>query len=261
VIATSEGVRIAYETRGEGPSLVLVHGLGYGRWGWEPVLDALAERFSVVCMDNRGVGASDAPPGPYTAGAMARDVAAVMEDAGLERAHVLGTSLGGMVAQELALARPELVDRLVLVCTTPGGPEAYPLPERTLVLFANAATLPREEALRLFVENALGEDPEPRLVERILAHRRVEPQTLEAWQAQAAAGAGFDAWERVPSIQAPTLVVHGTADHVVDVRNAELLARLLPDARVELLEGAGHLLFWEQPDEFVRLVTRFLEGA
>ena len=122
--------RIAWERHGAGEPLLLVHGLGYARWGWEPVLPGLAERFDVLLFDNRGIGESDAPPGPYTVAELAGDAVAVLDEAGVERAHVVGTSLGGMVAQELALAHPGRVDRLVLACTTPGGPQAFPLPER-----------------------------------------------------------------------------------------------------------------------------------
>ncbi len=116
-------VKIAWESRGEGPPLLLIQGLGYGRWSWEPIVPGLAARHQVVFFDNRGIGESDKPKGPYTAAQMAGDALQVMDEAGIERAHVLGASLGGMIAQELAVAAPERVDRLVLACTTPGGPD------------------------------------------------------------------------------------------------------------------------------------------
>jgi pimeloyl-ACP methyl ester carboxylesterase len=164
-----------------------------------------------------------------------------------------------MIAQELALARPERVDRLVLACTTPGGEHAYPLPEGTLRLMAEAPTLPSEEALRRFVRNALAPGAPEELVERIYRHRvNGNVQRPEAWQAQAAAGATFDAFDRVARIAAPTLVLHGLDDAVVDPRNANLLAALIPNVRVELFAAAGHLFFWEQPDRFVEVVREFL---
>jgi pimeloyl-ACP methyl ester carboxylesterase len=163
------------------------------------------------------------------------------------------------VAQELALAAPQRVDRLVLASTTPGGERAYPLPEGTLRLMAEAPTLPREEALRRFVRNALAPGAPHELVERIFRHRvNGNAQTPEGWQAQAAAGTTFDAFERLGRITAPTLVLHGLEDAVVDPRNASLLAALIPDARFELFAGTGHLFFWEQPDRFVDVVTEFL---
>lgn len=250
--------RIAWERRGEGFPLVLVHGLGYARWGWEPVVDLLAERYDVILFDNRGIGESDAPPGPYTCAELAEDTVRLMDDAGVGRAHVLGTSLGGMVAQELALAVPERVEKVVLVCTTPGGSSAAPMPEQTVQLLARAGTLEPLDALRRFVENALAPAPPADLVERILAHRIETAQPAAAWLSQAAAGAEFDAWDRLPGLGAPTLVVHGTADVVVDPKNAGLLAERIPNARLELFPGCGHLLFWEEPERFVGVVGKFL---
>jgi 3-oxoadipate enol-lactonase len=251
-------VRIAWERRGGGAPVVLVHGLGYARWGWEPVADALAERFEIVLLDNRGIGGSDAPPGPYTVEEMAGDVVSVMDEAGVTSAHVVGTSLGGMVAQELALSWPERVEKLVLVCTTPGGPNAAAMPEATVQLIAEAPTLEPLVALRRFVENALAPDPPEELVQRILAHRLATAQPFSAWAAQAAAGASFDAWDRIGDLRAPTLVVHGTQDVVVDPANADLLAEHIPGAVVERFEGCGHLLFWEKPARFVDVVGEFL---
>jgi 3-oxoadipate enol-lactonase len=245
-------VRIAWERRGSGEPLLLVHGLGYARWGWEPVLEPLERSFDLILFDNRGIGESDAPPGPYTVAELAADAAQVLDEAGVERANVLGTSLGGMVAQELALTGPERVDRLVLACTTPGGPEAFPMPERTVQLMTSGATL------RQFVENALAPGPDPELVDRILRHREATAQPLDAWSAQAAAGATFDALGRIARVEAPTLILHGTEDAVVDSRNSSLLASRIPDSRVELFPGGGHLFFWEQPDRFVDVVTEFL---
>ncbi len=257
-------VRIAWERHGSGAPLILIHGLGYARWGWEPVLPGLAERFDVVLFDNRGIGESDAPPGPYTAGEMADDAIQVLDEAGVDRAHVVGTSLGGMVAQELALGYPDRVDRLVLACTTPGGPKANPMPQQTLTLMAEAAKLEPAVALRRFVENALAPATvaeHPGLVDRIMAHRLETAQQPAAWAAQAAAGATFDAYGRLGALAAPALVQHGDADVVVDPRNADLLVELLPDARLERFPGTGHLFFWEAPERFVSSVSAFLEDA
>jgi pimeloyl-ACP methyl ester carboxylesterase len=265
--ASNGDVRLAYEVHdraGAGrPWVYLIHGLGYGRWGWEPVLGSLAERFRVVLHDNRGIGASDVPPGPYSASQMASDVAAVLDDAGIERSHVVATSLGGMIGQELAIEHPNRVDRLVLVSTTPGGEESYPMPEATVRLIAEMPGLPLEESLRRGVANALSPAAmaeQPSLLERINALRLSHPFDLGGWQAQAVGGATYDGGNRWRSIAAPTLLVHGAADTVVDYRNSKLLASGIPDARLVLFDGAGHLLFWEQPERFVRVVSEFLEG-
>ena len=245
-------MKIAWERHGSGEPLLLIQGLGYARWGWEPVDEPLARSFEVLVFDNRGIGESDAPQGPYTAAEMAGDAVQVLDEAGVERAHVMGTSLGGMIAQELALEYPERVGKLVLACTTPGGPRAYPMPQPTVDLMLARASL------REFTENALAPADRPDLVERILVHRERTAQGFEPWSAQAAAGAGFDASERLGGLAAPTLVQHGDSDLVVDPRNGELLVELIPDARLSVYEGGGHLFFWQEPERFVREVEEFL---
>jgi 3-oxoadipate enol-lactonase len=257
-VAQTSGVRIAWERRGSGPPLLLIHGLGYARWGWEPVVDGLAEAHEVVLFDNRGIGGSDAPLGPYSARMLAEDAVAVLDAAGLERVHVLGTSLGGMVALQVALDWPGRVDRLVLACTTPGGESAAPMPEQSVRLIAEMPTLPREVAMRRGVENALAPGADPAMIDRIMEHRVATAQRLPAWLAQAAAGMSFDVWDRVGEIAAPTLVLTGDCDVVVDPRNSELLASMIPGARLEVFPGTGHLFFWEAPERFVAVVKEFL---
>jgi pimeloyl-ACP methyl ester carboxylesterase len=256
--ATATEVRIAYEILGDGEPLLMIHGLGYARWGWGALTAPLASRARLVTFDNRGIGESDVPRGPYSAQLMAKDAVSVLDAAGIKRAHVLGASLGGMVAQALAVEHPERVDRLVLACTTPGGERAFPFPEATVRLFAQAAQLEPHVALRRFVENALAPGAPEALVDEIYGRRLANPPDPAGWHAQAAAGVTFDGFDRLGKIAAPTLVLHGTDDQVVDVRNAQLLGDRIAGARVELLDGAGHLFFWEQPERTAQLVGEFL---
>ena len=263
MIADSEGVRIAYEIRGDGAPLVLVHGLAYDRVGWGTLPDLLAERFRVVLVDNRGVGESDAPPGPYSVAQMAADVAAVMDDCDLERTHLFGVSLGGYIVQELTLAWPERVDRLVLCSTAVGGAKAVPMPLATQEVFAKYPTMEREAGLRMFVENSLGERGVrelPELVEEIFRYRLGHAPSKEAWVSQATAGALFDDSDRVGGIDTPTLVIGGGADIVVDPRNSEVLGELIPNARVEIVPDRGHLLVWEDSKRVAELTIGFLEA-
>jgi 3-oxoadipate enol-lactonase len=259
--ARNGGVALAYDVRGRGSPLVLIQGVGVGRWGWEPVAARLARRFQVITIDNRGIGASDAPPGHYSTRMMAEDVLAVLDDADIQQASVVGTSLGGMIAQELALAHPERVDRLVLVATIPGGPHSRPMPLGTTYLFAAAPFMTNKAKLREFVATTLGPTTlrrRPRVTRRLAARKLANPQSESAWRAQTAAGMLFNPLGRQRRITQPTLVVQGTADLVVDPGNASVLAGLVPDARVQRFDGAGHLLYWEQPKRFVRVVTEFL---
>lgn len=251
-------IRLASEERGSGFPVLLVMGLGYGRWAWEPLVGPLAERHRVVWYDNRGIGDSDVPPGPYTVAQLAEDALSVLDERGIERAHVVGASLGGMVAQEVALSHPERVEKLALLCTTGGGSDGFPFPERTVRLMAEAPTLAPEVALRRFVENAVSARGE--LVETLIARRTENSPDPAGWQAQAAASAGFDAWERVGRIESETLVLTGDEDNVVDHRNSRLLAARIPNARLQVLPGSGHLFFWERPAEVVNLLNDFLDS-
>ncbi|HEY8705560.1 MAG TPA: alpha/beta fold hydrolase [Gaiellaceae bacterium] len=261
--AISGGVRIAYEVLGEGEPLLFVHGLGYDRRGWGPLPALLADEFEVVLFDNRGVGESDVPDGPYAVSQMAADAVAVLDAAGIDRAHVFGVSLGGYIAQEIALTYPDRVRKLVLASTAPGGTRSHPMPQAGLEAFGRFPTLEREAGLRLMVESSLGVHgvrERPELVEEIFAYRLERAPTLAGWQAQAYAGATFDAYDRIPEIAAPTLVIQGGADTVVDPRNADLLGELIPGARVEVVPERGHLVVWQEAELLAPIVREFLRS-
>jgi pimeloyl-ACP methyl ester carboxylesterase len=240
---------------------VLIQGMGLDRRGWEGIPGKLRRRFRLVLVDNRGCGRSDRPAGSFTVGDMARDVVAVLDAAGIRRAHVLGASLGGMVAQELAIRHPERVDALVLVCTAPGWPFAYPMPAPSVRLLVATARMPAEAARRRHTENALSARAvreRPDLVDRLLERQGSRPAGRGTLSAQAAAGARYAGRLRQSRIRARTLVLHGDADTVVDPRNGRLLAARIPGAQLRIFPGLGHLLFWEDPDGFAAAVASFL---
>jgi len=263
--ARSGTLRIAYELRGtlhrRRPWLVLIQGMGLDRLGWEPVLGKLRRHFRLVLVDNRGVGHSDRPTDSFTVADMADDIVAVLDAAGIGKAHVMGASLGGMVAQELAIRHPERVDRLVLVCTTPGWPFAYPMPAAAMRLMAATTRMTAEAARRRHTENALSARTvrqHPELVDRLLELQGSRPADAGVLPAQAAAGARYTGGLRKARIGARTLVLHGDADTIVDPRNGKLLANRIPGARLVTFPELGHLLFWEDPDGFVAEVASFL---
>jgi pimeloyl-ACP methyl ester carboxylesterase len=240
---------------------VLIQGLGFDRSGWAPVTPALRRRFRLVLIDNRGSGRSTVPDQAFTVADMAGDVAAVLDRSRIGRAHVIGTSLGGMVAQELAIEHPERVNRLILACTTPGWPFAYPMPNASLKRMTAAANLPPEAAVRMLVENALSPrtvENHPELVERLIGHHRTRPVDPAGWKALLKAGAAYSGGMRQTLIRAPTLIVYGDADAVVDPRNSKLLADRIPDSRVVVFPELGHLFFWEDAAGFAQAVTSFL---
>ncbi len=255
--AANGSVELAWQRSGAGAPVLLIHGLGYGRWGWAPLESRLTKRFTVISFDNRGIGASSTPPGPYTAKEMAADAVAVLDSAKLDRVHVVGTSLGGMVAQELAIGWPDRVDRLVLMSTTPGATRGFPMPAETIRLLAEAASMDPAVALRRFVINALGDSAAPHLVDEIVALRVANPPDPVGWAAQAGAAVGFDAGDRLDSITHPTLAITGTEDRVVDPANTRRLAELIDGAQSSFVPG-GHLMFWEHPDVVADRIVEFL---
>lgn len=260
------GQRIAYERRGTllgggRPWLVLVQGLGFDRTGWGPAIGRLRRHFRLILVDNRGSGDSDPSNDRFTVADMARDVVAVLDHAGIERAHLLGLSLGGMIAQEVAATYPERVDGLVLAATTPGWPVGYPMPAASMALLADQRPVAPDVAVRRQVVNALSArtvTEQPALVDRLVAHVLARPTARTSWVAQAAAGARYAGARLHSRIRARTLVLQGDADSVVDPRNAHLLADRIPNARLVMFPGRGHLFLWEDPDGFVEAVTSFL---
>jgi pimeloyl-ACP methyl ester carboxylesterase len=250
------------EVHGGGPPLLLVTGLGYAVWCWARNLDELAARHRTIAFDNRGSGRSFKPPAPYSIAELADDAASVLEERGIGRAHVLGHSMGGFVAQTLALRRPELVDRLVLVATSPGGPERHRQPEETTRAWAAARDLPPEEFARatwpLSWQRGWPE-AHPAEYEELFRARLEFPTPPECWLAQYQACVAFDEQGvAAEEIRAPTLVLHGDDDRIVPYANGEQLARRIPGARLETFAGHGHLLPLEDPTRFDGVVLEFL---
>jgi 3-oxoadipate enol-lactonase len=244
-------VELYYESTGGGPAVLLVMGLGMNATGWWRTVPVLAGAgLRVLAFDNRGVGRSGRPGAPYTTADMADDAIAVLDAADVQRAHIYGISLGGMIAQEIALRHSERVDRLVLGATTPGGPDAVVAPEATLAFFARRADMPAEEAVWASVpyNYAPGTrmDHGDRIAEDIRQRLRF-PVESEPYRAQLAAALGHDTHDRVPGITIPTLIVHGQQDVMVDPANGRLLARLIPGARLVEFPRAAHLYPTDDP--------------
>ncbi|MDR5682651.1 MAG: alpha/beta fold hydrolase [Armatimonadota bacterium] len=261
--AQVNGIRLYYEEEGTGPPLLLLEGLGYALWMWFKQRPALRRRFHLIAPDNRGVGLSDKPDAPYTIDLFADDAAALLDHLGVRRTHVLGVSMGGMIALNLSLRHPDRVDRLVLVNTTPGGPDAVPMPPQTAQALLAARALPPREGLRAAMALAFSPpymQSHPEEIERIVDWRLQNPQPPEAWMRQFAAGQAFDVSSRLHEVRHPALVIAGSDDRVLPPANAQLLADRLPNAERVVFEGTGHLLFIERSEEFNRLVEEFLLG-
>jgi pimeloyl-ACP methyl ester carboxylesterase len=256
-------VSLHWESHGEGEPVLLVAGLALPGTSWWRTVPVLARRFRVLVYDHSGVARSMARRAPLSTAAMALDACAVLDAAGVERAHVYGTSLGGLVAQKLALRHPDRVRSLVLGATHPGGRRATP-PDREVIAFLRRRSdLPARESAWAFVPYNYGarcrRDHLDRIVQDIA--RRVEfPFAKAAYRAQLYAGATHDALFALRDLAAPTLIVHGTEDRVIPPANAELLADTIPGADLHIIDSVGHIYATEEPsvDE---TIASFLESV
>ncbi len=255
----ANGLQLAYASHGEGPPVLLITGTGYAMDFWDPFVPGLSHALRVITFDNRGAGGSSKPEGPYSTRQMAADALGLMDALGLEWAHVVGHSLGGMVAQELALAAPQRVRKLVLAATV-AGPNGVPIPPEALAVLTNRQGDPME-LFRRGVELASAKgfaERHPEKVAQLLKLRLAVPVPPAAYAAQVAAGVGHDAESRLSNLTCPTLVVTGDEDRVIPPGNAELIAQRIPGARVERVAATGHLLFYERPETLAQLVKAFL---
>ena len=242
----------AFASTGEGDPVLLINGLamtGAGWWRTVPVLASQSLR--VLTFDHAGVGLNEQAAPRTSVAEMADDAVAVLDAAGLDRAHVYGISLGGMVAQEVALRHPERVDALVLGATTPGGWLAARPGSPVVAYFLRIRAMPADEAVWASVPYSYSRTTQLDHPERIahdVAQRLESPVGSAAYAAQTAAGIKHDTSTRLPSIQAPTLVVHGEEDAVVDLVNARTLAGRIPEAELQVWPEAGHIYMTDQPE-------------
>jgi len=249
-VARSGDTELYWESTGAGAPVLLVMGLGMNATGWWRTVPVLAERFRVLAFDNRGVGRSARPPGPYSMEHLAADAVAVLDAAGEASAHVYGISLGGMIAQEVALRHPDRVRGLALGATTPGGPRAVPASDATLAFFRRRGEMTAEEAVWASVPYNYGPRTRAEHGERIaqdIVQRLRYPIEPEPYKAQLAAAMGHDTHERLGDIAAPTIVVHGERDVMVPPGNGQLLAEGIPGAELVTDPEAGHLYFTDAP--------------
>lgn len=262
----ANGPQLYYEIHGEGPPLVLVMGIGYDSslWTLEQV-PALSTRFRVVIMDNRDVGRSSMASNPYTIADMADDLAGLLDALGIQRTHVLGLSMGAMIAQEFALRHANRLDRLVLTGSGAAPARSAFDPIRiwswVKVNDATGETFVGQQFTSLFSTAFLRNREAVQQTIALLA-RNPHPTTPEAYQRQAQAYLEFDSLDRLGDITAPTLVIVGEQDLVTPPWIAREVADAIPGARFEVIrgEGSSHVVPIERPDDFNQLVSNFLAG-
>ena len=259
IVERPDGARIWWTDEGQGEPVVLVMGLGYPSDMWFRVTPALvAGGYRVLRLDNRGAGRTgDAPGAPYTVETMAADVLAVLDAAGEESAHVVGVSMGGLVAQEIGLSAPGRARSLVLGCTHAGAATAE-WDREALALLADRGNLtPRESAERSIPFNYAEGTPRER-IEEDWAVRLPLAATAAGYQAQANGTSAWSGLERLPSLRIPTLVVHGEQDRLVPVANGRRIAKAVPGAELTVLADANHLFLTDQPERTTEILLDWL---
>ena len=256
--AEHDGVRIFWEEIGGGAPLVLIMGLGYPHQMWHRTTPVVSKHFRTILPDNRGVGQSDIPPGPYPIATMAADAAAVLDAAGIESAHVYGVSMGGMIAQEFALQYPQRVRKLILGCTAAGGPNAVRADAEVNQALVARANMSVDEGIELMVPYIYDAHTPRARIDEDLAIRRLSFPRADAYQAQLAGIFAWEAYSRLGQIKAPTLVIHGESDRLVPPGNGELIAKAIPGAKLLMLPQASHLYTTDQPERSHEAVLQFL---
>lgn len=256
--------QLYYEVHGEGEPLVLIPGFGTGLWIWFKQVPQLAEHFRVISFDPRGIARSEGEGDFASIETLAEDVKELLSALGIERAHIVGASFGGFVAQEFALFFPEMTDSLVLCCTSFGGSGHVPPSVETLAALASTKGLNTAERVRQNLLLAFSPEyvaAEPSEVEHVIKLREANfvPEHVYLHQLQAAMA--FDRAARISEISAPTLVITGDADIIVPMQNSLNLAARIPQAQLRVVHGGSHTFFIEKAGEFNKAVIEFISQA
>ncbi len=254
----SSGTNIYWEEHGEGPPVLLIMGLSFTLEMWFRILPHISKRYRTITLDNRGIGRSGIPRGPYSIRTLATDAVAVLDAAGIPAAHVVGASMGGMIAQELALSFPDRVLSLALGCTSYSGLfSKWPNFRRgpNGIAWLKADRLERERSVRhLLYANATSD----LLIEEDIQVRCRAAWTMGGVLSQLSGILLWNSYSRLPNIKVPTLVVHGEEDHLLPPENGRIVASRIPHARFILLPNAGHMLTTDQTVATLQHLLRFL---
>jgi pimeloyl-ACP methyl ester carboxylesterase len=251
------GARIYWDEHGHGAPLLLIMGLGWPSDAWHRTRPVLAEKYRTIAVDNRGVGRSEAPAGPYSITQMAADAAAVLNAAHVNAAHVFGVSMGGMIAQEFALQYPSKVRSLILGCTAAGGREAVRAEDAVLQVLTTRGP-DADQFAAAIAPYIYDEGTAAERIEEDTAVRRKWYPSADAYFAQLQAIMNWEGYSRLAQIPAPTLVLHGENDRLVPPENAKLIAGRIPGAKLVMIPGASHILGTDQPGAVHAAILDFL---
>src|SRR5216684_274681 len=255
---SNQGAKIYWDEQGAGEPVLLIMGLGYPSVMWYRTRPLLAARYGTIALDNRGVGRSDIPAGPYPIALMASDAAGGLDASGLESAHVYGVSMGGMIAQEFGLQYPNRVRSLILGCTAAGGPHVVKAEPEVNQLLMSRGNLSPEEAAEAAVPFIYDSATSRELIDEDLTMRREWFPKPEAYMAQLQGILSWEAYSRLDQISAPTLVIHGESDRLVPAGNGKLIAERIAGAKLVMLPQASHIFTTDQPEAAHHTILEFL---
>lgn len=257
------GAAIYYESSGTGHPIVLIPGFASGIWNWSWQAD-LASEFQVITFDPRGIGRSiSGDLSSLSLDLFTDDVLLILDDLDIEKAHIVGASFGGFVALEFALKQPERVDKLILACTSAGGPEHVSPDIEILRSFTRDPNIALGEQIRRFFRPAFTErfhEEHPEIVEALCRAREANDVSDETYLAQLTTAVSFNVADRLHEIEHKTLVLTGDSDKLVPMQNSVNLAAKLPNARLEIIENGSHMFFVERAEIFNKTVSNFLSG-
>ena len=254
-VAKVNRIDINYEIEGEGEPLLLVGGWGSDLSMWRLQLPTFRKHFAVIVFDNRGAGKSDKPLGPYSMKEMADDAIGLMDYLKIDRAIVLGYSMGGAIAQEIAINYPQRITKLVLCNTACCADAESGFTDEARKLFGLPPMKYRIKLLSLVFDS-----PILRFAEFVRKSMKSNKLSLQGYQAQGAGIARHNTLERLHLIKAPTLVVVGTNDRLVRQSSSEVLAARIPHAKLEKIKGGSHNMCFEKSKEFNTTIVNFLEA-
>ena len=259
--ARINGCELAYELSGNGTPVVMIHGAQGDQSMFAAMAKEFAKYYRVLTFDQRGSGLSEKPDMPYSMAMFADDTAALMDYLKMPRAHIIGVSMGGMIAQEFALRHPGKVISLVLGCTTPGGPHSIRAAGNALGNAYSTKPMSAEERGKALAEAAFTKgylEKHPEIIANMIESRRSRPIDTAGFTHRMKAASEHNTYDRLGQIRCPTLVITGKDDALISWENSRILSGRITGAQEVILEPAGHCFWLEQPEKSRDAIAGFI---
>jgi len=261
----TNGIDIYYEIHGEGFPLIMIQGLSENVYWWDPpLINELSKNFKTILLDNRGVGRSDNPGGEISIELMAKDTIGLMDAIKIKRAYIIGHSMGGKTAMEIALSHPERVEKLILYSANCGGPNSIgPSRERTIELLeilseqTHTRDLVEEVMFHIFTEEFITQNPE--FMKKKVDDIFIVLTSPYTFGHQIMASSQYNSFDKLKKISVPTLIIHGRKDIITPPENAEIFVKNIPGAKLKYFDNNAHMIHTQEPEIFVKILLDFFK--